>query len=120
MFTMTSFFLITLTSFFNVILLSRPLTTKFLVRYVNRHVFTPFSGQKVKKITRKSNRSVFIDENAIFDWSISPHVSFKKKLVTELSRLAQYRIRQTIAQLMRLDEYTSEKLKKNSKKFPPT
>ena len=49
MFTMTSFFLITLTSFFNVILLSRPLTTKFLVRYVNRHVFTPFSGQKVKK-----------------------------------------------------------------------
>ena len=78
MFTMTSFFLITLTSFFNVILLSRPLTTKFLVRYVNRHVFTPFSGQKVKKITRKSNRSVFIDENAIFDRQFRPTSHSKK------------------------------------------
>ena len=69
------------------------LTTKFHKRYVNRLVLTPSLGKKYK-ITRKSNRSVFIGKNVIFcvggvslilvsDWSLSPHVPFKTKLVNE-------------------------------------
>ena len=47
------------------------LTTKFHKRYVNRLVLTPSLGKKYK-ITRKSNRSVFIGKNVIFVWAEFP------------------------------------------------
>ena len=72
-------------------------TTKFHERYVNRRVLAPSLGKKYK-ITRKSNRLVFIGENVIFRvdggslyWSLigqfRPTSHSKKKLVIGLKKM---------------------------------